>query len=149
MYNFDGLWFRFFCVGGIFIILGVIILILSLINLRRGISPKKSIITSIIAILFGIIYSFIMIYHISQAVIVKTKGDFVESYSNYRKSFFVPANWDYVFNIDNCPKNQIYHLDTFSKRKIFNEDLQIGQTYYIYYEKNTKIIVKIELCNDG
>ena len=41
-------------------------------------------------------------------------------------------------------KNEVFYLDTFSKKKIYADEFEVGEIYRIQYEKTTKIIVKVD-----
>lgn len=62
-----------------------------------------------------------------------------------RLSFF---SWIYVFDDGELSKETFY-LDSFSKKKIFNKDFEEGKTYKIYYEEKDRIIVRVEMKDEG
>lgn len=58
------------------------------------------------------------------------------------------GNWRYSFT-NHGDSKRVFYLDSFSKKKIFNEDFDYNSRYRIYYDKHTKVIVRIEVLYKG
>lgn len=60
----------------------------------------------------------------------------------------IPFNWKFSFSNKGEPRPTFY-LDSFSRKKIFNEDFSQNARYRIYYDKHTKVIVHVEVLYAG
>ncbi len=86
-------------------------------------------------------------YHVYNPEISCYVGKYIENRpaNEPRLSFF---SWIYVFDDGELSKETFY-LDSFSKKKIFNKDFEEGKTYKIYYEEKDRIIVRVEMKDEG
>ena len=143
MYNFQGIWYRIVACGCVLLILGLWALAASKFWNHQHMD-KKSFSTGCFVTGVSIFY---IIYHIialaSPEVLVCT-GSLVESRRASRSAPPLPLTWEYVFDTGE-PLKKCFELDSISKKQIFPEEgLELGEKYQIYYEKHTKIIVKID-----
>lgn len=71
-------------------------------------------------------------------------GAFESSYRDSSVAPPLPVTYGYCF-WNGEGKKPIFYLDIYSKRKIFPEEFKEAQEYTIYYDKLTKIIVKVDM----
>ena len=87
-------------------------------------------------------------YHIYNPDVSCYEGEYIKEYpaNEASLSFF---SWRYVFD-DEIPPFDSFYLDSFSKKKIYNKEFEVGKTYRIYYETKDRIIVRVEeMVNTG
>lgn len=143
-----GLWYRACTVGGIMFLLALLMFLLDiLLHLKRRKQKQKSKLMSrkdlTLVCLFLIIATLYCSYYSYKAIspnISCYEGSF--EYSN-RKSR-IPLTSTYMFsnNDDECKKG--FHIDAISKKEIFNYNFEKGVRYIIWYDEETKVILKIE-----
>ena len=93
---------------------------------------------------FSTIYIICHLVILANPEVASCSGLFVESVRRPRSAPPFPLTWEYTFDTGE-PLKKYFELDSISKKKIFPEEgLELGEKYQIYYEKHTKIIVKID-----
>ena len=136
IYNVDGLLYRAFGVGLIVLLMGIILLICSKFW-NRKLSKKKEVATAIIVIVFSAFYMVFFLYKAFCPQIVSHEGYLSREYRHFGMTYA------YVFTNGN-EKKLTFYMDSSTKKKIYNNDFSSEIKYKIYYEEDTKIILKIE-----
>ena len=106
-------------------------------------NQKKRKITGLIG---GILCILLFMYELISHVSVITNPDIVTHEGKLiqvRRGGVVLFGKEYVVENGN-DKNEVFYLDTFSKKKIYADEFEVGEIYRIQYEKTTKIIVKVD-----
>ena len=76
---------------------------------------------------------------ISELKVSVHEGEFVEEHRENPYLF----RTEYSFSNEGGVK-PLFHLDIFSKKKIYSNDFEEDMRYRIYYEEKTDVIVKVE-----
>ena len=142
MYNFSGLIFRIWGVDGIMLLLGVVLLLFER-PWRKSFRLKKCKF-ALACIAFAICSGLFTTSRIISPDISSYTGEFVDTHRNSRVAPPLPVTSEYVF-WNGEGKKVKYYLDVFSKKQVFPCDLVIGEEYTVYFDTETKIIVKIEI----
>ena len=141
MNNYSGIVYRIGAVAGPIFVLG---LVLMFIALKSPLLKKKSeILFAVAVIVVSILLGGFYVYKSIHPTISYHKGYIVEVH-RYSKAPFTNA---YVFSNGDDDK-PIFYLDSFSKKDILPNEFLPGVEYQIFYEENTKIIVRVETCNE-
>lgn len=143
MYNFSGLIYRIWAVGGMLWIPGIILLLLGKFAPNIFKNKREFYITSLMAIIVGLGVSIFFLIKIFTPTIEIHRGIYLEKYRNSRIAPPLPLTMEYHFLNEEGQKKSFY-LDALSEKKIIPEGLTEGYVYEIYYEKSTKIIVRVE-----
>lgn len=142
MYNFSGIYYRIWAVWGILFLMGVVA-ILFVKPWSKKIFRIKDYIFGIICILFALCMSTICICKIIFPHVSSYTGEFIDTHRNSRVAPPLPFTSEYVF-WNGEEKKQVFYLDSFSKKEIFPCELELGDTYVVYFDEFTNVIVKIE-----
>ena len=142
MYNFSGITYRIWAVGGwcLFIgLIGVLYILFELLLHRK--KPKiRTYIFVVICVAFGLGSA---AFYYSRSVnpsISSYAGEFIDYHHDSRMTL---RTYQYTFwNGDGL--KQSYYLDISSKREIYPYEFVEGREYLIYYENTTRIIVRVE-----
>ena len=141
MYNFSGVFYRIWGVCGIILLIGVALLLLEKpwaenFNLKNC---KIALVMITVAVCLGLVYGSRILF----PNVASYTGEFVETHRNSRVAPPLPVTNEYIFwNGDG--KRRVFYLDIFSKKEIFPLEFENGQEYTIYFEKFTKVIVKVD-----
>lgn len=143
MYDLSGLKYRIIAVGGIIAALGILCLIFSAFwnPQKRDI---KGVLISIVLLLTSVVYSSIYLYRISNPIVLSYSGYFCDERRDSRVAPPLPFTMAYTFSTTG-KLDRTFYLDIFSKNTIFPREFDEEILYYIYYEKSTHIILKIEV----
>lgn len=142
MYNLNGILYRIVCVGGVILLIGVLLLVIS----RFWIPQKVNIAvrnTSVIIIIISALYIFFHVYKFNNPQILCHEGFLSREYRDSTVAPPLPLTYAYVFTNSDGLKPTFY-LDTFTAKDVFNYDMEVQTKYRIYYEKDLKIIVRVE-----
>lgn len=139
MYNTNGLLYRVFILGIPLILLTVLSLLI-IFKVEKKKKKKTEVVFFLLGLVFAIGYSCFFAYKAYNPNIVFVDG----YYLRFRQTSTVPLSHDFVFDIDNEELHPSFHMDDFSRKKIYPNEFSKKIKYRVYYEKNTKIIVKIE-----
>lgn len=142
--NYSGIIYRICACGGVFIILGIILLVFRIFDSKPN---KREAIVMIAMFSVGIIYISLHLYILINPTVEQCNGRFVRMYRDSRVAPPLPFTFAYVIDSNSEELNQTFYLDTFSKSEIFYEvgmELDEEVEYRIYYEKFTNIILRIE-----
>ena len=143
MFNLDGIRFRLFACDFLFLFVGILALISSKFWKPQQII-KRDLHTGCVLTIGGMLFIAYHLWILWDPHILSCTGTYLSYRSNPRGSPPWPVTLSYVFDTGEG-KKRAFHLDTFSKKKIFPEDeLVYGDEYLIYYEDQTNIIVRIE-----
>ena len=144
MYYCDGLIFRIFASGGIFLLLGIIVLFLEK-PWKNGWKKQNNWISIALIVIALIITtnSICGIIDVKSGDVSSCTGVF-ESRGGVFKGPLLTQK--YVFR-KNGETAEVLYLDTISRKKIIPFELEEGKTYTVYYEAKTSIIVKVEEVN--
>ena len=139
--NYEGIVYRIWAVGGVFVLLGIFGLVIA--GIGRISFDKECFFMGILAILLGL---YAGIEHTVYLHSPKVESFQAELYRQYRDSSTaapLPFTWKYMF-YDEIGQLYAVYLDTFAKKKIFPEDFQVGEVYKVYYEDHSDIILGVE-----
>jgi hypothetical protein len=100
----------------------------------------SSVIIAICITLYAISYISVFSVKAVNPVIASCEGYFVREYRDSSKG---PFTYSFVFD-DGVGADKRFHLDSFSKKDIFSDDFIEGEMYQIIYEKDTRIILRVE-----
>ena len=144
MLNYDGIIYRIWAVGGIFVLLGITLLLMGRFWSKSH-RDKKLLKAALIPLVAAVLSITFFLYKYVNPAVMQHEGCFVRT---NRKSG-APFQYEFVFTAKN-PKdpNPIFYLDSFSKRKIFPREFDKNVRYRIYYEETTKIILGVELLEE-
>ena len=143
MYDFSGVLYRIWGVCGIFLFLGVAVILL-----EKLLSKKfkiKNCIAGLLAIALAISFSSIYLSRIVFPDVSSYTGEFIESHRNSRVAPPLPLTKEYVF-WNGEGKRKVFYLDVLSKKEIFPYEFVSGQKYTIYFDEFTKVIVKVDVA---
>lgn len=138
MYNYAGIEYRLWAECGSFFMLGIIC---SLWGKPWKNGLKKNYIGPLCILMSLLLFAEYAYVYCSKDVTSYT-GEFVKSSRNSRVAPPLPFTDQY--NFDDGLGWEEYYLDIFSKKEIWPEDFVPGEEYIVYYDKHTKVIVKIE-----
>ena len=150
MYNVSGIIYRIFAVGGICLINGVIIFFCSgILNPKRHKKKQKhtkkqkiEFVVSLLIITYSIVYMSFFAYKANFPEIAAYEGTFI---SERRYARVAPQTYRFAFKNEQAEiKRDFFYMDSFSEKDIFPEGFVKGNKYVVFYEKDTKIIVKVE-----
>ena len=144
MYNFSGVYFRIWGVCAIIVLIGIICILIT--KLWLGFNFKKCAF-GMFAVLFGLIMSLVYIKGVVCQDVCSYTGVFVQTTRNSRVAPPLPVTREYVF-YNGEGKKQEFYLDAFSKKEVFPYDFKVGETYTVYFEKFSSVIVKVETEGD-
>ena len=143
MYNLNGILYRLFATGFFVLSMGIIVLIISKFWDKEKVNTA-CMWGSIFVIVVGLLGSSYYIYKYINPTIDFHEGYYVEEYRDSSVAPPFPFTYRYVFTDGDNPKPS-YCMDAFSRKDIYPDDFLNQMRYRIYYEKSTKIIVRIEL----
>ena len=139
-YDFSGLWYHVWTIGVIIFVGGIASLLLSRFWVP-GKLIKKQLITAIILILFSVGYSMYFVHKTYEPKIEICEGTLVREKRYHRNA---PLSWGYTFQ-DESGKKTWCCIDSISRRtSVWPEGFEMGESYRVYYEADTDIIVKVE-----
>ena len=141
MYDYSGVIYRVFAGSGWAVLLGGVYLLLQK-PWSRNFAIKRHIGLIILLILCLCILGS-EIKAIVSPNIESYTGEFIDSHNDSR---VVPFTFEYVF-WNGEGKRAVFHLDSFSKKKIFPLDFIEGEHYTVWYEKSSKVIVKVDVVS--
>lgn len=139
MYNLDGIYYYMEVQFLASLIVGILGIVFSLFSKW----PKKEIRFSVVLGLLLIVLS-VDRFVFYRRVLAEPKIEFFEGQykKEYRSNDCVWA-MDYEFNEDDGTPRWVL-LDNQTKKKIFPDEFEKGAKYKIYYEEETRIIVRVE-----
>ncbi len=142
IYNTSGITYRIYTNGLIILILSIVVLLIYFLSKKTSDArPLKTLIIAICGILFSVGYiSYFSLQSINPDVEV-CEGKFIEE---HRAGTRAPFTNSYDFDIFEERNIRLY-LDIFSKKEIFPENFAEGESYRIAYQKDTKIILSVEI----
>lgn len=146
MYNFSGIWFRIWGVDGVVLILEIVVILIKIlpkknIKLKECIKECKM---ELFAIVFAIVMGLSDASGIWSPDVLSYTGKFVVSHTNSRVAPPLPVTYEYVF-WNGEGERRILYLDVFSMKEIFPYEFVRDQEYTIYFDKGTKVILKVEV----
>ena len=133
MFDFSALWLRIVWI----LVLCILAAALTLLLAKKLKWKYRLLIIAGLVLLFALC-SINTVKGLSDPQITSFEATFEES---YRVSGINPFELQYCF-ADGEQKHFV-DLDSLSKRKLYNEPLVVGETYTVYYEKQTNLIVAI------
>ena len=153
-YNISGILYEIFAKYVILLALGAFLLILGIREWKKikkskeeiFKKPKKALIELIFgafATLFSLGALLGLIYTSITPSVLTNDGYFVRE-NRTQVGEVLPFKTKYSFTSTTSDEIKTFYLDTFSKKKICPDGFLENEYYRVYYEKNTKIILKIE-----
>ena len=151
--NTIGLWYRVWAVGGVILLLGgaAVVLHISLWSnktKREKAHEKKKFKTDLI------VYSIILLIELTVTICFLYKaihpniecytGSYEYSQRTSRVAPPLPLTSEYVFYNEGDKYKQGFYIDVISRKRIFPEELVEGTNYRVWFDKETKVILKIE-----
>ena len=146
MYDYSGIVYRIWGIGGVLSAIGVILLILSFL-FKVDELQKRSFIVGIVFSLLGLGLAFEYSSILRNPEIQTFEGAFLEEHRNSRVAPPLPLTWEYIFK-DKDGASETFYLDTFSQKNIFSDSFENNTTYRVYYESEYRIIVKVETLSN-
>lgn len=142
MNNFSGVLFRIWGVCGIIFLLGVTGILLDKpwsknFKIRKC---KAEIAAIAFAVCLGLIYASRILF----PDVSSYTGEFIDSHRDSGAAPPLPVTSEYVFWTGEGTK-KCFYLDTFSKKKIYPFEFEKGKEYTVYFDKFTKVIVRVEV----
>jgi len=134
--NFGTMWFMFWSRGVAIFAMGVIILFLSSINTRKHPRNKRDMMLGVIGIGIGLCLSYEYIHRINNPEIGEYTGQYVEWHRD-------GAYYLYRFTSQNNG-NMSFKLDRYTKNEMEEMPFIENNTYTIFYERDSKSILRIE-----
>lgn len=141
MYNFSGIVYRIWGVSGIMLLLGIICILLEKPWVKEF--KFKSYMIGMILVIAAIGSGVFFAFRIVSPDISSYTGEFIRSNRDSTVAPPLPLTNEYVF-WNGEGKKQGFYLDVLSKKEIFPYDFEEGQEYIIYFDKGTKVIVKVD-----
>ena len=142
MYNFSGIIYRIWGVGGILVAIGIVLILFEK-PWKNGFKLKKNK-WGLIAVACGILLIAVYASRIIFPDVSSYTGEFVDTHRNSRAAPPLPVTYEYVF-WNGTGKRQVFFLDIYSKKEIFPSNFEYGQTYTVYYDEFTNVIVRVEV----
>lgn len=139
MYNYEGILYRIWGVGGIFVLLGIGCLFVSRMN--KISADKECILAGILCIIWGISSALYYGFCYAFPQVESIQCTFVEEYRNSRVAPPLPFTMEYTFLTEEG-YTELY-LDVFSEKNVLEEKLDLEKEYIVFYEARTDIIVGI------
>lgn len=144
VYDVGGLFYRVWWQGFAALLISGLVLLIVIIFQRRKKSKKdrkqankKDFIIPIIAMIVSSAYMFFFLYKANHPKIISHEGYFV------RENRHRGMEWEYCFT-NGDEKKKIFYIDSFTRKDIYAEDFSSEIRYRVYYEEDTKIILRIE-----
>lgn len=144
MYCYDGILYRIWAVCGVMFLLGVICILIE--KPWRDTFRMRNCSIGILLLACSIFSGIVYISRIAYPQVLYYEGEFVEENRNSRVAKPLPLTQEYIFSNENDEKNQAFYLDGISGKKILPTGFSRRQTYRVYYDKLTRVIVKVEDC---
>lgn len=143
MYSVSGITYRIIAVGGMMLLLSVGLFVLG--TFVTAGEKHSYRLWGTVTLVFAFLYCSYFGYKALKPTVEIHEGYLEKEYRDSRVAPPLPFTHAYVFtnNGDVMPR---YYLDTFSKKEILGEELISGVLYRVYYEKDTRIILKVEIC---
>ena len=145
MYNFSGVLYRIWGVCGIVLLLGVGCILFEK-PWKKGfkiLNCKLGLIIIAFAVCLGSVYASRIFF----PDVSSYTGEFVGTHRNSTVAPPLPVTNEYVF-WDGEGKRKVFYLDAFSKKEIFPYEFESDRKYTVYFDKFTKVIVKVERVFD-
>ena len=146
MYNYSGIVYRIWGMGGVICAVGIILLILSFL-FKVDELRKRAFIVGVVFSILGLGLAFEYSSILRNPEIQMFEGSFLEEHSNSRVAPPLPLTWEYIFK-DKDGASSTFYLDTFSLKDIVDESFVNNSLYRVYYESEYKIIVKVEALSN-
>lgn len=154
MYNLSGILYRIWAVGGIFLLGLIICVILDLYDAHKksktnckNNSLKKHFIFYGVAFIYLLGYMSFYAYKYVNPQITIYEGCFVEWRRDSKVAPPLPFTSAYIFVDENNQKSTFY-IDVDTKNELYLNDFVVDRKYKIYFEDDTKIIVRVEDQSD-
>ena len=141
MLNYEGIIYRIWAEGGIFLLLGIFGLVIA--GIGRISFDKECFFMGILAILLGLYAGIEHTVHLRSPKVESFQAELYRQYRDSSTAAPLPFTWKYMF-YDETGQLYAVYLDTFAKKKIFPEDFQVGEVYKVYYEDHSDIILGVE-----
>lgn len=142
MWNFGGILYRVWAVGGIILLLGVACLLVS--KIGREDFNKDCCIAGVFCSAVGIAAIVYFLFCMFFPQVSSIHGTFTQTYRNSRVAPPLPFTYEYKFYDDDGFAG-VFYLDTFTRKEIIPEDFILNQEYIVYYEARTNVIVGAEM----
>lgn len=145
MYNFSGIWYKILGTFGLMVLMAIIIILFEK-PWSKSFNIKKCKF-AIVAILIAVSSSIFYTTRIISPDVSSYTGTYVESHRTFSYASPLPFNYKYVF-WNGEGKKPMFYLDAFSKKEVCPDGFEEGNTYTVYYDEWTNIIVAVE-ANQG
>lgn len=145
MYDFSGLVYRIWAVGGILLLIGIVCLLIDK-PWSKGFN-HKDVKISIILLIIAIGYILCCASRIISPRVSTYTGEFMDTHRNSRVAPPLPLTSEYVF-WNGEGKRKVFYLDAFSEKKILPGEFEKGKKYTIYFDDFFKVIVRVEVVEE-
>ena len=144
MYSTSGLVYRIMTIGLVMLLIGIVCLLLS--KFWNSQSRKNLfLIIAVFLVVFAILYIGFFSFKVLNPSVSTCEGAFVREYADSSQA---PFTRSYVFDIGTS-KDIRLHLDSFSKKNIFPDEFIKDAVYKITFEKDTGIILHVEVISQN
>ncbi len=144
MYCYDGIVYRILAVSGIMFLLGILCILFE--KPWSDTFRMRNCIVGILLLVFSILSGIFYLTRIAFPHVLYYEGEYVEENRNSRAAPPLPLTYEYVSSNENGEKNQVFYLDVISCNKMIPSGFSSKQTYRIYYDEPTRVIVEILNC---
>lgn len=142
MWNFGGILYRVWAVGGIILLLGAACLLVS--KIGREDFNKDCCIAGVFCSVVGIAAMIYFLFCMFFPQVSSIQGTFTQKYRNSRVAPPLPFTYEYTFYDDDGFAGAFY-LDTFTRKEIIPQGFILNEEYIVYYEARTNVIVGVEM----
>ena len=142
MWNFGGILYRVWAVGGIILLLGAACLLVS--KIGREDFNKDCCIAGVFCSAVGIAAIVYFLFCMFFPQVSSIQGTFTQKYRDSRVAPPLPFTYEYTFYDDDGFAGAFY-LDTFTRKEMIPEDFILNEEYIVYYESRTNVIVGVEV----
>ena len=142
MWNFGGILYRVWAVGGIILLLGLACLLVS--KIGREDFNKDCCIAGVFCSVVGIAAMIYFLFCMFFPQVSSIQGTFTQEYRNSRVAPPLPFTYEYTFYDDDGFAGAFY-LDTFTRKESIPQGFILNEEYIVYYEARTNVIVGVEM----
>lgn len=143
MLYFDGIIYRIWAECGIMFLLGVTCILIE--KPWRKTFRIRNCTIGIVLLVLSLLSCIFYASRIAYPHVKYYEGAFVQENRNSRVAPPLPLTNEYKF-LYGKEKKQVFYLDVISRKKIIPSSFILNQTYRIYYDELTRIIVAVEEC---
>lgn len=142
MYHYSGIVYRLWAVCGILALIGALCLLIAW-RSRGDSRNRETVLAGVLCVLLAAALGIHYGYCLAKPDIQSFQGTFESEYRNSRVAPPLPLTMEYTFR-DTDGKAKVFYMDVLSKKEICSSGFEAGETYTVFYEGRTNIILKVE-----